>query len=155
QELLHLRGGVLVDKEPTPHLRLMRPARVPDGNRAWLARQQRGVGENLSGRTDKPAAAAGAPTAPLLLAMTEIFGDLGRILRTGGGGLIFGQYIKDRLVTAIGNADMETPADHPFRQVAPALATRPDADEIDRPVADIVVGVAAEVLRREFPVARD
>src|SRR5207244_6965167 len=30
-----------------------------------------------------------------------------------------------------------------------------DAGEVDRAVADIMVGVAAEILGREFPVARD
>src|SRR5262249_27795399 len=38
--------------------------------------------------------------------------------------------------------------------VAPSAARRPDAGEVDRAVADIVVGVAAEILGRKFPVAR-
>ena len=38
--------------------------------------------------------------------------------------------------------------------VAAAGARRPDAGQIDRAVADIVIGVAAEILGREFPVAR-
>src|SRR5947209_15454940 len=39
--------------------------------------------------------------------------------------------------------------------VAPTTARRPDAGEIDRAVADIVISVAAEILGRKFPVARD
>src|SRR5262249_50148454 len=38
EEPLDLRRRVLVDEKPPPNLRLIRPTRVPDGNRARLAR---------------------------------------------------------------------------------------------------------------------
>src|SRR5438105_10887786 len=46
----------------------------------------------------------------------------------------------------------------PGQQLAHVASTTTrgtDAGEVDRAVADIVIGVAAEILGREFPVARD
>src|SRR5881394_4586982 len=56
---------------------------------------------------------------------------------------------------AIGQADMQFAPGEQFAHVAPAAARRPDAGEVDRAVADVVIGVAAEILGREFPVAGD
>ena len=69
--------------------------------------------------------------------------------------LVLRQHIDDRLVAAVGECDMQLAADQPLRHVAAAAAAGADAGEIDRAVADIVIAVAAEILRREFPVARD
>ena len=87
--------------------------------------------------------------------MPEILGDFRRVLIGGRRRLVLRQDIDDRLVAAVGDADMQPAADHPLRHVPPALPARPDPDEIDRAVADIVVGIAAEIFRGEFPVARD
>ena len=56
---------------------------------------------------------------------------------------------------AIGQADMQFAPGEQFAHVAPATARRPDAGEVDRAVADVVISVAAEILGREFPVAGD
>ena len=58
-------------------------------------------------------------------------------------------------MAAVGNADVQFTADRQLCRVAPAGAARADAGQIDRAVADIVIAVAAEILRRELPVARD
>src|SRR5207302_2315088 len=50
---------------------------------------------------------------------------------------------------------MQVEAGQQLAHVAPSAAGRADAGEVDRAVADIVVGVAAEILGRKFPVARD
>ncbi len=50
---------------------------------------------------------------------------------------------------------MQFAAGQQFGHVAAAGARRPDAGEIDRAVADVVIAVAAEILGREFPIARD
>ena len=128
---------------------------MPDRDRARLARQQRGIREDLAGRADQPPGGVGAPAPPLLFAMPEILGDLRRVLIGRRRRLVLRQDVDDRLVAAVGNADMQPAADHPLRHVAAALAARPDPDQVDRAVADVVVGVAAEVFRREFPVARN
>ena len=57
-------------------------------------------------------------------------------------------------MAAVGDADMQLAADVALAEIAAAPARRADAGEIDRAVADIVIGVAAEILGREFPVAR-
>ena len=58
-------------------------------------------------------------------------------------------------MSALRKADLQ-PARHlPLARVAAAAAGRADPDQIDRAVADIVVAVAAEILGRKFPVARD
>src|SRR3954454_8226915 len=49
---------------------------------------------------------------------------------------------------------MQFPASIVLTGFAPTAARRADAGEIDRAVADVVVGVAAEILGRKFPVAR-
>src|SRR6476646_10735462 len=58
-------------------------------------------------------------------------------------------------MAAMGQADMQFAPGEQFAHVAPATTRRPDAGEVDRAVADIVISVAAEILGREFPVARD
>src|SRR5207253_4603847 len=80
QEPFDLDRGVPVDQKPAPHLGLMRPAWMPDRDRARLARQQRGIREDLAGRADQPPGGVGAPAPPLLFAMPEILGDLRRVL---------------------------------------------------------------------------
>src|SRR5437762_11791640 len=74
QEILDLGRRVLVDKEPAPHLGLVRALRMPRRHRARLARQQRSVREDLSGRSQETRLIA-EPPAPLLPATAEVFGD--------------------------------------------------------------------------------
>src|SRR3977135_1951624 len=59
----------------------------------------------------------------------------------------------DRLMAAVGQADMQFAPGEQLAHVAPAAAGGADAGEVDRAVADVVIGVAAEILRRAFPVA--
>ncbi len=65
------------------------------------------------------------------------------------------QYIDDRLMAAIGQADMQFATERQLAHVAAAGAGGADTGEIDRAVADVVVAVAAEILGWELPVARD
>src|SRR5580704_2530085 len=58
-------------------------------------------------------------------------------------------------MTAIRYCNMQFAAEQQFGHVAAAGAAGTDAGEIDRAVADVVIAVAAEILRRELPVARD
>src|ERR1700749_411537 len=51
--------------------------------------------------------------------------------------------------------DVQAAGHFTLLHVAPPTAAGADADEVHRAVADIVVAVAAEILRREFPIARD
>jgi hypothetical protein len=67
----------------------------------------------------------------------------------------FGQDIDAGLVAALRKADLQPPGHLPLARVAAAAARRADPDQIDRAVADVVIAVAAEILGREFPVARD
>jgi hypothetical protein len=55
---------------------------------------------------------------------------------------------------AFPDGDVQLAREVQFRHVAAAAARWADADQIDRTVADVVVAVAAEILGREFPVAR-
>src|SRR5207244_4247980 len=105
-------------------------------------------------RTHQPGLVA-AGTPALLLAMAEIFGNDRRMLVGRQRRSILRQYIDDRLMAAVGNADMQFAADRQFGGVAPARAARADAGEIDGAVANVVIAVAAEILGRELPVARD
>src|SRR5207245_2417655 len=72
-------GRGLIDQVPAPHFGLVRPAGMPDGDRAGLARVQRRIRENFAGAADEPRPLASF-SAPLLLAMREIFGDDRRVL---------------------------------------------------------------------------
>jgi hypothetical protein len=51
--------------------------------------------------------------------------------------------------------DLQPAGELALLRIATSGPRRPDADEIDRAVADIVIAVAAEILRRKFPIARD
>ena len=85
----------------------------------------------------------------------EIFGDDRRVLIGGRRRQILWQCVDDGLMATVGDRDMEFAAEQQFGHVAAAGARGSDAGEIDRAVADVVIAVAAEILRREFPVARD
>src|SRR5262249_42057143 len=153
QELLDLAGRLAIDEEPAPAFRLMRPARVPHRHRPRLARQQRGVGEDLAGGAAQARLFA-APTLPLLLAGAEVLGDERRIQIGGRRQLTGRENIVDRLMAAIGDTDVQLATGVALAQVAAAGARRPDAGQIDRAMADVVIGVAAEVLRRKLPIGR-
>src|SRR5690242_13128357 len=127
-------------------------ARVPHGHRPGLARQQRGVGEDLTRSADQARLLA-TQAPPLLLAVAEILGDNRRIEICWRRRRAGWQDVVDRLVAAIGNANMQFAARVAFPHIATAGSRRPDAGQIDRAMADIVIGVAAEVFRRELPVA--
>ena len=113
---------------------------------------ERGVGEDLAGAADQRGPFA-ALAAPLLLAMREIFGDDRGVLIGGRRRLLLGQHVDAGLVPALVEGDVQPPRHQPLLHVAAAAAAGPDADQIDRAVADVVVAVAAEILGREFPVA--
>ena len=68
QEIFDLLRRLAVDEEPAPYLGLVRAARMPDGDRARLARQQRDIGEDFAGA---PSSRASSPrgAAPLFFAM--------------------------------------------------------------------------------------
>src|SRR5689334_12942063 len=72
QEILDLLRRGAVDHVPAPDLGLVRPAGVPDRDRARLARMQCRVREDFAGAADDAGPFA-ALLAPLLLAMGEIF----------------------------------------------------------------------------------
>ncbi len=154
QEILDLLRCRLVDKIPAPDFGLVGAARMPHRDRARLARMQRDVGKDFAGAADDPPPLALAAAA-LFLAMREIFRDDRRVAVGGRGRLALRQYIDPGLMPALVKRHLQ-PARHlPFLHVAPPAARRPDADEVDRAVADVVIAVAAEILGREFPVARD
>src|SRR5262249_20226424 len=71
QEVLDLGRRVLVDQEPTPDLGLVRAPRMPGGQGARLAREERGVREHLADERDHPAPLAALPP-PRLLTFAEI-----------------------------------------------------------------------------------
>src|SRR5215813_8006803 len=87
--------------------------------------------------------------------MAEIVGNDRRMLVGRRRRPILRQYIDDGLMAAVGYADMQLAADRQLGRVAPSGAARADAGQIDRAMADIVIAVAAEILGRELPVARD
>ena len=68
--------------------------------------------------------------------------------------LVTGEQVDAGLVTAVIERDVQPAGHQPLLQVAAAAAAGADADQIDRAVTDVVVAVAAEILCREFPVAR-
>ena len=57
-------------------------------------------------------------------------------------------------MAALREGDVQLARHIQFRHVAAAATGGPDADEIDRAMADVVIAVARKILRREFPVAR-
>src|SRR5260221_13873265 len=65
------------------------------------------------------------------------------------------QHIDAGLVPALIKRDLQPAGHQPLLHVAASAVAGSNADQIHRAVADIVIAVAAEILRREFPVARD
>src|SRR6185295_4746568 len=95
------------------------------------------------------------PLAPLVLRAPEVVGDHGALLIRGRARLPLGQDVDAALVAALRERDLQSSRYQPLLHVAPARAARTDAGEIDGAVADVVIAVAAEVLRGELPVAGD
>src|SRR3984893_19159324 len=87
--------------------------------------------------------------------MGEIFGDYRGVLIGRRRRPVLGKKIDAGLMAALIKRDLQPAHHQPLLRIAPPAATGPDADQIDRAMADIVVAVAAEILCREFPVARD
>src|SRR5262249_3480234 len=104
--MLELAGGPPSDEETAPAFAFLRPAGVPHRHRPRLARQQRGVGEDLAGGADQARLFA-APTLPLLLAVAEVLGDDRRIQIGGRRQLTGRENIVDRLMAAIGDTDVQ------------------------------------------------
>jgi hypothetical protein len=94
-----------------------------------------------------------ADSPPFFLAVLEIFGDHRRVLIGSARWAVFGQYVDAGLMTALWETDLQTAGHHPFLHIPASAAARTNAYHIYRPVADIVIAVPAEILRREFPVA--
>src|SRR5207247_8243586 len=82
EEILHLGRRVGVDEVDAPALGLVRPARMPDGERARLACERRRVREHRA-RPGEEAPVFAAAALALLLAPLEVAGDLGRVLVRG------------------------------------------------------------------------
>ena len=87
--------------------------------------------------------------------MREVCRDHRRVLIGRRGRLSARQHVDAGLVPAVGKAYLQPAGQHPLLQIAPAGAGGADPDQIDRAVADVVIAVAAEILGRKFPVARD
>src|SRR5260370_4102894 len=154
QEILDLRRRRAVDHIPAPDLGLVRPARMPDGDRARLARMQRRIRKDLAGAADDAGPLA-AFLAPLLFAMREIFRHHRGVLIGRRHRLVLREQIDPGLVAAVIERDVQPARHQPLLQVAPPATAGPDAAPIDPAVADGAIAVAAEILRREFPIARD
>src|SRR6202043_1373756 len=95
------------------------------------------------------------PETLLGLAMPEIILHHRGVLIGGRGRFVLRQQIDAGLMAPLGEADLQAASEQALPHVAAAAAARADPDQIDRAVADVVVAVAAEILGREFPVARD
>src|ERR1700730_5095587 len=87
--------------------------------------------------------------------MGEIFGDYRGVLIGRRRRPVLGKKIDAGLVAPLIKRDLQPAGHQALLHVAAPAATGADADQIDRAMADIVVAVAAEILCREFPVARD
>ena len=154
EEILHRARRVAIDEEKPPNLGLVRADRMPHRQRARLPGQQCHIGKNLARCTNQPAVGT-RPAAPLLLAMAEIFRDLRGVLICRLRLIIPRQSIGNGLMPAIGNRYMQLTRHIQLPIIPSALAARSRTDQIDRPVGDIVIRVAAEIFRRPFPVAWD
>src|ERR1700730_2709841 len=154
QEILDLRRGGAVDHVPAPDFGLVRSARMPDCDRARLPRMQCRIREDFAGAADdaRPLAAL---LAPFFFATGKIFRHHRGVLIGGRHRLVIGEQVNPGLVAAVIERDVQPARHQPLLQVAAAAAAGADADQIDRAVTDVVVAVAAEILGREFPVARD
>src|SRR3984893_13005996 len=87
--------------------------------------------------------------------MGEIFGDYRGVLIGRRRRPVLGKKIDAGLMAALIKRDLQPARHQPLLRIAPPAAAGTDAEQIDRAMADIVVAVAAEILCREFPVARD
>src|ERR1700730_5139178 len=87
--------------------------------------------------------------------MGEIFGDYRGVLIRRRRRPVLRKKIDAGLVAPLIKRDLQPARHQPLLHIAAPAAAGADADQIDRAMADIVVAVAAEVFRREFPVARD
>jgi len=58
-------------------------------------------------------------------------------------------------MAALRERDVQLARQQQFRHIAAAVAGRPDADQIDRAVTDIVITVPGEILGGKFPIARN
>src|ERR1700732_778785 len=154
QEILDRRWGGAVDHVPAPDFGLVRSSRMPDCNRARLPRVQCRMREDVAGATDDAGPLA-ALLAPFFFAMGKIFRHHRGVLIGGRHRLVIGEQVNPGLVAAVIERAVHPARHQPLLQVAAAAAAGADADQIDRAVTDVVVAVAAEILRREFPVARD
>src|SRR5262249_807082 len=117
-------------------------------------RMERGVREQLARRAGHSAPRA-ETFSSLLLTVPEILGHDGRMLIRGRRHLFLREHVRAGLMPAVGKADLQPATDQPLAHVAASAAARPDADEIDGSMTDVVIAVAAEVLGRELPVTGD
>src|SRR5260221_4783112 len=127
---------------------------MPDRDRPRLPRMQRGIWKDLAGAADHPAPFA-APTTALGLAIAEIFRDQRGVLVRSRQWRIFRQHVDAGLVAALRKADLQPARQRPLLHIAAAAAAGAGPGEVDRTMADVGIAVAAEILGREFPVARD
>src|SRR5499426_429506 len=153
EHVLHLRRCIAIDQEPAPRLGPEGPARVPDGDGARLASQVRHVGEHVADQTEE-ARLLPEPSLALLVAVPEVLLDDRRVLVARRVRDILQLEERHRTMPEVGERSAQPLGGVEFGSVAAARTARPDTREVDRAVADVVVGVPGEVLGRKFPVAR-
>jgi hypothetical protein len=154
QEILDLRGRVLVHKKEAPELDGRGPIRMPQEQRARLHPEHRSVRKNRSGVRDQPRPVS-KPPLPLFKAMTVVIAD----------NLVVEKLIAVFLVLRTQRAVQTVPLrkTHPkmLRLIQLSIAAplhsnpgaRTDAHQIHGPVAHVVVCIAQKIFRGEFPVA--